>query len=191
MNTKVLVAGVGNVLRRDDGFGIVVAERLAQRDDLPPGVRVIETGIGGVGLVQELMDRCEALVIVDLVRRGGQPGTLYLLEPQVADLQSWSADERHAFLADLHRAEPSRALVLAQALGVLPGRVFLLGCEPGDCDEVAIGLTEPVERAANLAVERLRTLTEELIHAAAGWSREDEQAGDETAAAVRQQGSER
>ena len=64
MTTKVLVAGVGNVLRRDDGFGIVVAERLAQRDDLPPGVRVIETGIGGVGLVQELMDRCEELVIV-------------------------------------------------------------------------------------------------------------------------------
>ena len=46
---KALVACVGNPLRGDDGFGPAVA---AMIDDLPAGVRLVETGIGGVALLQ-------------------------------------------------------------------------------------------------------------------------------------------
>ena len=162
MSGRVLVVGVGNVLRRDDGFGIVVAQRLEALDDLPPGVRVTETGIAGVGLVQDLMDGYDALVIVDAVSRGGAPGTLYLLEPGVPDIRAWNDEERRAFLADLHQVEPSKALGLAAALGVLPPMVRVLGCEPAECDEAEIGLTPAVKRAADLAVERVRLLIEEL-----------------------------
>lgn len=156
--TRVLVAGVGNVLRRDDGFGVAVVEHLLAGSDLPEGVRVIELGIGGVALAQQLMDGYDALVVVDAVRRGGQPGTLYLLEPQVPDLRCWGEAERRAFLGDLHQADPSRSLVFARALGVLPPRVYLVGCEPAETDEAVIGLTPAVERAAQLAVERVREL---------------------------------
>ena len=159
----MLVVGVGNLLRRDDGFGPEVARRLDESADLPTGVRVIETGIGGVALVQELMDRYDAVLILDTVRRGGAPGTLYLLEPEVPDLQAWSAEERHAFLADLHQVEPSGALVLAAALGVLPPIVRILACEPADCDDAEIGLTPAVARAAGLACERARQLVVELM----------------------------
>jgi hydrogenase maturation protease len=158
MSPRVLVAGVGNLLRRDDGFGIVVANRLAERTDLPPGVRVFESGIGGVGLVQELMDGYDALVVVDAVRRGGRPGTLYVLEPAVPDIRAWTPERRHAFLADLHQVEPSRALGLAAALGVLPPRIHIVGCEPAELDEAAIGLTPAVERAAGLAVKTVLRL---------------------------------
>lgn len=162
MSPRVLVVGVGNLLRRDDGFGIEVACRLAERDNLPPGVRVVETGIAGVGLAQELMDGYDALMILDAVRRGGRPGTLYLLEPEVTDVRSWPDEERRAFLADLHQVEPSLALGLAAALGVLPPIVRILGCEPADWDEAEIGLTPPVARAADLAVDRARQLLDEL-----------------------------
>jgi len=160
---RVLVVGVGNLLRRDDGFGIVVAERLGARGDLPAGVRVTETGIAGVGLVQDLMDGYDALVIVDAVSRGGAPGTLYLLEPGVPDIRAWTDEERRAFLADLHQVDPSKALGLAQALGVLPRTVRILGCEPAECDEAEVGLTPAVARAADLAVERVRRLVDELL----------------------------
>ena len=162
MSGRVLVVGVGNVLRRDDGFGIVVAQRLEALDDLPPGVRVTETGIAGVGLVQELMDGYGALVIVDAVSRGGAPGTLYLLEPGVPDIRAWTDEERCAFLADLHQVDPSKALGLAAALGVLPPTVRVLGCEPSECDEAEVGLTPAVARAAEVAVERVRLLIDEL-----------------------------
>jgi hydrogenase maturation protease len=163
---RVLVVGVGNILRRDDGFGIVVAQRLESRDDLPPGVRVTETGIAGVGHVQDLMDGYDALAIVDAVSRGGAPGTLYLLEPGVPDITSWTDEERRAFLADLHQVEPSKALGLAQALGVLPPTVRILGCEPSECDEAEIGLTPAVARAADHAVEQIGRLLGELLESA-------------------------
>ena len=166
MRGRVLVVGVGNLLRRDDGFGIEVAQRLETLDDLPPGVSVTETGIAGVGLVQDLMDGYDALVIVDAVSRGGAPGTLYLLEPGVPDIRGWTDEERRAFLADLHQVEPSKALGLAAALGVLPPIVRVVGCEPAECDEAEIGLTPAVARAADLAVERVRRLLNELLESA-------------------------
>lgn len=162
MSGRVLVVGVGNILRQDDGFGIVVAQKLEARGDLPPGVRVTETGIAGVGLVQDLLDGYDALVIVDAVNRGGVPGTLYLLEPSVPDIRAWTDQERHAFLADLHQVEPSKAFGLAAALDVLPPTVRILGCEPSECEEAAIGLTLPVAHAADLAVERVLRLLDEL-----------------------------
>lgn len=177
---RVLVVGVGNLLRGDDGFGIVVAQRLEERGGLPPGVRVTETGIAGVGLVQDLMDGYDALVIVDAVRRGGRPGALYLLEPGVPDIRAWPDEERRAFLADLHQVEPSRVLGLAAALGVLPRTVRILGCEPAACEDAVIGLTPAVARAADLAVARIARLLDELADAAA--------AQTDTGAAIRADG---
>ncbi len=152
---RVLVAGVGNVLRGDDGFGIEVVKRLARRPDLPLNVTVVEVGIGGISLVQELLDGYDVLLIVDAVDRGGAPGTIYLLEPQVPDLATWPFEQRQDFLADMHMTTPSRALILAKALGVLPPSVYLLGCQPTTCDDLIIGLSETVERAVALGVERL------------------------------------
>jgi len=151
----VLVAGVGNVLRGDDGFGIAVVQQLAKRRDLPPTVTVVEVGIGGISLVQDLLDGYDALLIVDAVDRGGVPGTIYLLEPEVPDLAQWPFEQRQDFLADMHMTTPSRALILARALGVLPPIVYMLGCQPITCDDLVIGLSEPVECAVAPSVERL------------------------------------
>lgn len=151
----VLVAGVGNVLHGDDGYGVTVVQRLAQRSDLPPSVKVVEVGIGGISLVQELFDGYDVLLIVDAVDRAGAPGTIFLLETQVPDLAQWPHEQRQDFLANMHMTTPSRALILARALGVLPPSVYMLGCQPTTCEDLNIGLSEPVERAVELSVERL------------------------------------
>jgi hydrogenase maturation protease len=154
---RVIVAGVGNVLHADDGFGVAVVQALAQRSDLPSNVRILEVGIGGINLVQELMDGYDALFIVDAVERGGAPGTLYLLEPQVPDLTAESSvfEQRHAFLADMHLATPAKTLVMAKALGVIPPKVYILGCQPETCDELRVGLSPVVQAAVTRAIERL------------------------------------
>jgi hydrogenase maturation protease len=143
------------VLQGDDGFGVAVAQRLAQRPDLPPNVKVVETGIGGISLVQELFDVYDVLLMVDAVDRRGAPGTIFLLETQVQDLREWPQDQRQEFLANMHMTTPTRALVLARALGVLPPSVYLLGCQPELFDELVIGLSPAVERAVELSVDRL------------------------------------
>lgn len=147
---RTLVAGMGNVLRLDDGFGVEVARRL-QAAELPKQVRVVEAGIAGISLVQELLDGFEQLIMLDAVDRGGEPGTLYLLEPQIDDLGTYTADARQDFLADMHYATPGRVLVLARALGVLPPHVLVLGCQITS-SELGTELSEPVERAVEEAV---------------------------------------
>ncbi|MBA3415080.1 MAG: hydrogenase maturation protease [Chloroflexia bacterium] len=160
--TRVLVAGMGNVLRRDDGFGFELARTLAGSVSLPADVRVIEVGIGGIHLVQELMDGYDALIVLDAVERGSAPGTVHLLAVDVPDLATWSDDQRGDFLADTHYTTPSKAMILARALGVLPPRVYILGCQPTDAGELGIGLTPPVARAMSEAVETVERLVRQL-----------------------------
>jgi hydrogenase maturation protease len=151
---KVLIAGVGNVLRADDAFGVEVARRLS-RLPLPTGVHVIETGIGGIALVQELTDGWDALIVVDAVDRGRAPGTVMVIEPDVVDVDALTWEERHDLLADMHLATPERALMLARALGVLPAHVVLIGCQPLDAESVATELSPVVERAVGVAVDEV------------------------------------
>ena len=157
MRSRALVVGIGNVLRGDDGFGVEVARRLQALPDIAARAKVIEVGIGGIHLVQELMDGYDLLVIVDAVDRGGDPGRLYVLELSVPStpsaLEAWERD-----LTDMHEAVPSKALALAKALGVLPARVLLVGCQPARTDEVEIGLSPHVGSAVEEAIERVRLL---------------------------------
>jgi len=152
---RVLVAGFGNVLRGDDGFGVEVVQRLAGHADLPDGAQVMEVGIGGMRLVHELQEGYSALLIVDAVDRGGAPGTLYLLAPEVPNVAALPYVERQDFLADMHLATPARAMILAQALGLLPDAVYILGCQPASCDDLTIGLSPPVAAAVEASVPRL------------------------------------
>ena len=158
---RVLIAGVGNVLRADDAFGVEVARRLADAP-LPEGVRVVETGIGGISLVQELQDGFDALVVVDVVDRGREPGTVMLIDPEVVDVHTLSWSERHELVTDSHLVTPERVLMMARALGVLPDKVLLVGCQPVDAESVGEEMSEPVARAVDVAVSEVLRHVDEL-----------------------------
>ncbi len=146
---RILVAGVGNVLRGDDGFGPAVTELLV---GLPEGAEVIETGTGGIALLQELMAGCSGLILIDAVERGALPGTLFYIEPEI---------EHAVHVPDVHLANPARVLSMAKTIGVLPERVVIIGCQPADTEELCQGLSPPVQRALAIAVQRI----EETVHA--------------------------
>ncbi len=152
---RALVACVGNPLRGDDGFGPAVAEAI---NDLPDGVRLVETGIGGVALLQELMAGWDGLILVDATDRGGAPGTVFALEPHVAEA---------VHVPDVHLADPDRVLSIAKALGWLPPRVLLVGCQPGGV-ELGQGLSPPVSRAVAVAIAEIRATLDAWRAAAAG-----------------------
>jgi hydrogenase maturation protease len=156
----VLVAGIGNVFLADDGFGVEVARRLAQRE-LPPGVKVADFGIRGMDLAYELQEDYDAAVLVDAVPRGQPPGTLYVIEPDLVGTEP---------ALDAHAMDPVRVLGLARTLGSLPPRVLVLGCEPGtemslDDEELVMGLSTPVASAIDKAVELAESLVEDLLTA--------------------------
>ncbi len=145
----MVVAGFGNVLRGDDGFGVEVVRRLQQSGAAPDGTVLLEVGTGGIALAQELLTPCDRLVIVDAMERGGTPGSVYVL--RVDDVERPRS-------VDMHMAVPARALGLAQALGALPREVFLVGCEPAVVDELTMELSDPVNRAVDSALVQVQTL---------------------------------
>ena len=75
---NILIAGFGNLLREDDGFGVLLLQRL-QSESLPPNVRLFEVGIGGISMVQELLTPCDALIVLDAIE-GDSPGDLRVME---------------------------------------------------------------------------------------------------------------
>jgi hydrogenase maturation protease len=154
---RVLVAGVGNVLLGDDGFGVELARRLARRG-LPGGVRVVDFGIRGLDLTYALLDGYDGAIVVDACRRGGAPGTLYVLEPTMNE----SADAA----VDTHAMHPARVLAAMKAMGGAVEWLRLVGCEPGplpDDDELAMGLSAPVEAAVEPAIGLVERLLAEVL----------------------------
>lgn len=160
----VLVAGVGNVFRSDDGFGVEVATHL-RRDGvtLPPGTEVADVGIRGVHLAYQLLDGYDALVLIDVVDCGGDPGSLYLLEHDLDSVPEPSGD----LVLDSHDMSPDTVLALLDELAAGVGvsrpvdRVLVVGCQPACLDE-GMGLSAPVAAAVPEAVRVVRELVGDL-----------------------------
>jgi hydrogenase maturation protease len=151
-NRRVLVAGIGNIFLGDDGFGPAVIQRLASRS-LPDGVRVEDFGIRGIHLAYEMLGaspQYETTIIIDAVARGAAPGTLFVLEPDVADTPIAAPDA--------HSLSVEGVLQYLAQVGGHPCRVVVVGCEHETIDSV-MGLSESVaaavDGAADLVLELL------------------------------------
>ena len=155
---QILVAGIGNAWLGDDGFGGEVVKRLEARE-LPSGVTVADFGIGGLDLAYEVMRGYDGLVLVDISRQGGEPGTLYVMEPDEQDIAAGIEDGE---LLDPHGMDPQTVLRFVRAVGGWPGKVVVIACEPAEVEEMGIGLSAGVSAAVDHAAELVATTIEEL-----------------------------
>jgi hydrogenase maturation protease len=155
---RILVAGIGNAWLGDDGFGGEVVKRLEARR-LPEGAVVLDFGTGGLDLAYEVMRGYDALVLVDISRQGGEPGTLYVMEALEADVDAGIEDGQ---VIDPHGMDPRTVLRFVKTLGAWPGKVMVVACEPAGVGEMGIGLSDEVGRAVDAAVELVVETIEEL-----------------------------
>ena len=134
---SVLIACIGNIFLGDDGFGVAVAAALKQAD-LPTGVQVIDYGIRGLDLAYKLLESWKAVILVDAISRGEQPGTLYLL--RAADAEQ--TDPPPSASLDPHAMDPMQVLALASSLGSVTATIYIVGCEPVDFGDELEGRME-------------------------------------------------
>jgi hydrogenase maturation protease len=160
---KILIAGVGNELRQDDAFGVILAQKLQQEVSFPPSVKVMEIGSAGIHLVQQLFDKYDVLVLLDIVKWGSAAGTIHFKEVEVKDIATLPTDEKNEFLADMHYINPLKSLMMAKALNVLPRQVIFLGCESEEHEEIGIGVSAAVEAALPIAVKKIKDWMETLL----------------------------
>ena len=155
---QILVAGIGNAWLRDDGFGSEVAKRLEGRD-LPEGVSVFDFGSGGLDLAYEVMRGYHGLVLVDVSQQGGEPGTLYVMEPDPEEIDGGIEDGE---VLNPHGMDPKTVLRFVKAVNGWPGKVVIVACEPGNVEDMGMGLTDEVSEAVDRAVKLVLEQVEEL-----------------------------
>ena len=138
-----IVIGVGNVSLSDEGVGSRVLREVAHK--APHWVEVVDAGLPGPGLVNLLEGR-EKAVIIDAVDGGRPPGTVYRFRPDEAT-QNESAQSY-----SLHEGNVLLYVKLAEALGMCPKEVVVVGIQPGNLSP-GEKLSPPVEKAVAKAAK--------------------------------------
>jgi hydrogenase maturation protease len=150
MTAPVLIVGVGNELLGDEGVGVHVARRLAAFGDrLSDGVDVLEAGTSILDAVIE-MSRYSRVYVVDAMRGGQAPGTVYRLDElgELAKLPDSSVS------LSLHDWGVRETLQAARLLGLEPQCLTLIGAEPAST-AMRTELSPEVQRAAEKIVALL------------------------------------
>jgi hydrogenase maturation protease len=157
----ILIAGIGNIFLADDGFGVEVVNRLASKS-FSSGVRAADFGIRGFDLAYALMEGYETTILVDAYPGEGAPGTLFVLEPDLRELNS--AEARVAAI-EPHGMNPLAVLRMAMNMGGQLKRVLLVGCVPATLgpEEGQMGLSEPVTAAVDEAAKLVESLVTRIL----------------------------
>lgn len=159
---RILIAGIGNIFLGDDGFGCEVLRRLIAIP-WPESVRVVDFGIRGFDLAYALLDGYDVTIFVDATPRGGTPGTLYTIEPDLDELENLDAE---SMMVETHGMNPMKVLSMVKAMGGEFKRILLVGCEPQTFgpEEGQMGLSEPVEAAVDEAGRIVESLVAKILN---------------------------
>jgi hydrogenase maturation protease len=120
-----------------------------------PHVQLVDYGIRGMHLAYDLLDGCDALVLVDAIPNNGAPGTVHVFE---ADHESLTA----AAGLDAHAMDLGAVFASLNALGGTPPYTIVIGCEIATTDE-GIGLSEAVADAVPDAVRAVEEVLSDLL----------------------------
>jgi hydrogenase maturation protease len=147
---ELLILGVGNLLLRDEGIGVHVANRLKSME-LPPDVEVIDGGTGGFDLIDYIEGR-KKVVVVDTVKGGEAPGTIYRFgidDIEVTPKIPWS----------LHDIDLTDTIRVADRLGKRPDDMVIIGVEPKDMElglELSPEIEEQIPKVIALVMDEIR-----------------------------------
>lgn len=146
----VLVIGVGNRMRRDDGAGPAVLDRLAAR---APANLETEELAGDCARLIELWDGRAHVIVVDATQSGAEAGTVIQFDALAAEIP------RELFIHTSHAFGMAEAVATAGALGRLPGSLRVFGIE-GAAFGFGEGLTAAVEASAEAVAGRIALMLE-------------------------------
>ena len=135
--SSILLIGIGNEFRSDDGIGILVARATAERK--LPGVEVIEQSGEGTALM-DAWSRSDVVYVVDAVSSAAPPGAVYRIDARNKPLPN----DLHPFSS--HAFGVAHAVELARRLKTLPPRLILFGLG-GKSFDSGKGLSPEVERS--------------------------------------------
>lgn len=146
---NTVVMGAGNLLMSDDGVGVHVVQVLRTRKELPGDVKLLDAGTAALDVLP-LLEGVERLIIIDAVRGGGSPGTVYRFSPN-------DVSEEPSRKLSLHQMSLIQALRTTEMLGSRLPEVVILGVEPRVISP-GIGLSSEVQAAVEKVIDTITRL---------------------------------
>lgn len=156
VESRILIAGVGNRLMGDDGFGPRVIE-LLESNSLPWNVEIRDIGTAGLTIATDLGDY-ELVVFIDSMNIEGEPGKLVKEEVKV---EGGLEDMTELSRLSLHEVGLEGLLRFSKAIGTLPSKIILIGCKPRDIGP-SLELSPEVNKATYQAVVMVHEILESL-----------------------------
>jgi hydrogenase maturation protease len=143
----IIVLGVGNILLKDEGVGVKVVERLSELYEFPDNVELVDGGTQGLWLMATLQ-RADHVIVIDAVKGGGDPGSLYRLER--GDLRKGLRIK-----ATAHDSDLMEALNMLELTEDAPKTVTVIGVEPEDIEPFGLELTPRVAAQTDEMITRV------------------------------------
>jgi hydrogenase maturation protease len=130
---KVLVLGVGNLLLGDEGIGVHAVKKLEAEYEFPPAVRLMDGGTLGISLMEYIED-CAYLIVIDAVRGGHAPGSVYRLEDEGLRGSLGLSDS-------MHQLDLVDTLIMCEMAGGKRPKAVVFGLEPENISALSLELT--------------------------------------------------
>ncbi len=153
-NRHILVLGLGNILLKDEGIGAHVASEL-QKQRLPDNVEVMDGGTAGLDVLLSAIS-VDKLVVIDALRAGKEPGTIYKLKLKAEGKERLTrifSQEKQSKIS-LHQVGLLDALNVAEKINCAPEEIVIIGVEPGEVD-CGLELTGQVKRRVPEIIEKV------------------------------------
>jgi len=141
---KTLILGIGNILRKDDGVGIHVINRLGDTN-LPPEVTLLDGGTAGVDLLHYLQN-INKLIVIDAILTNEKPGTIHVLSVPYLSPSPFPS---------FHQIGLMETIAMANLLW---GRIetIIIGIVPNDYINYGMELTPEVSNAVDEVIEMIK-----------------------------------
>jgi len=155
---KIGVIGIGNPLRKDDGIGINLLEKLIDRKkDFSENIDFIDGGTGGMNIIHDFSDY-ETIVIVDAVNFNEKPGFFKWFNSE--DVNS----EKISFDFTTHENDFLKVIKLSKNISKKTKTFFIFGIQPEDTsigDELSEILRQKFNLILDNLIEKIKTINEE------------------------------
>jgi len=151
---KILIAGIGNKLKCDDGFGPKVIEELAKLQ-LPSEVDVVDYGTSAFKVLFDL-ENYDFVIFVDAIDKERRPGEVFVVKPYLNEVKE------EVLKISLHEVELEKILKIAKVLKVLPSEVIIVGCQPKILSN-GLKMSREVEEAVKKTVKIILKFLQEKL----------------------------
>jgi hydrogenase maturation protease len=153
MPAPIVLIGIGNEYRSDDGVGLAVIRALKAQE--LPDTLLLECSGDGAELM-EMWSTARKVILIDVVSSGTKAGTIYRFDALTQQIPArFSFQSTHVFGI-------AEAIQLARVLDQLPPSLIVYGIE-GENFAAGVGLSSEVENAVQKVVEQVKREVQDAV----------------------------